>query len=45
MEIKPPDKKHYIDCIGVDELIHECLPWENLTRCGVEIKYLLMEVT
>jgi len=27
-----------IDCIGVDEKIHICLPWEDKTKCGIKVK-------
>lgn len=26
-----------VDCIGVDRKLHVCLPWENVTRCGMKI--------
>ena len=27
-----------IDCVGVDNLQHVCLPWENVCRCGIKVK-------
>lgn len=28
----------YINCIGVDNKIHRCLPWETKTECGISNK-------
>lgn len=28
-----------IECIGVDEKRHLCVPWENKTICGIPIKH------
>jgi len=27
-----------IDCIGVDEKLHLCLPSKNVTTCGIKIR-------
>ena len=31
-------KDHTIPCIGVDEKLHVCLPWENVTKCGIKVQ-------
>ena len=32
------DLVNTLDCIGVDERIHHCIPWEDHALCGVEVK-------
>ena len=32
------DIEMYIDCIGVDELHHVCLPESDVCKCGVKVK-------
>ena len=27
-----------ISCIGVDNIIHVCLPWEDKCYCGIPVK-------
>jgi len=27
-----------INCIGVDEKLHMCLPWQDITLCGMRVK-------
>lgn len=27
----------YIDCIGIDQKLHVCLPWKDKTECGIII--------
>lgn len=31
-------EEYYIDCIGYDNKLHVCLPWENITKCGIKIR-------
>jgi hypothetical protein len=26
-----------LDCIGVDRLLHRCVPWKDVTLCGVQV--------
>ena len=32
------DKDHYINCVGVDDKLHICLPWEDKCKCGIKVK-------
>jgi hypothetical protein len=32
------DIKDAIKCVGVDDRIHYCYPWEDKTLCGVKVK-------
>jgi hypothetical protein len=32
------EEKQEINCIGVDEKLHVCLPWKKETRCGLKVK-------
>jgi len=32
------DIEMYIDCIGIDELHHVCLPESDVCKCGVKVK-------
>jgi len=29
--------EYYIPCIGVDNKIHYCLPWDDITICGIKV--------
>jgi len=30
-------KTHEIYCIGEDRKVHVCLPWSNVTKCGIKV--------
>lgn len=32
------EEEHYINCIGVDDKLHVCLPWEDKCKCGITVK-------
>jgi hypothetical protein len=34
------EKEHdiYIDCVGIDNKLHVCKPYESKTKCGIPIK-------
>jgi len=34
----PEIEDHYRSCIGVDGLMHVCLPWEKVTKCGIRVR-------
>lgn len=38
MEDLNPQACYFIECIGVDNLRHICLPWDTHSPCGVKIK-------
>ena len=31
-------EEYAINCIGVDDKLHCCLPWEDKCQCGVKVK-------
>lgn len=37
METEQPQECYWIGCVGKDENLHICLPWETRAPCGVEI--------
>lgn len=32
------DEPRYIDCVGVDNKVHVCLPEADTCKCGVPVK-------
>jgi len=36
-------EKQEINCIGIDNKLHVCLPWENKTKCGLKVKIKIVK--